>query len=249
MSLQRLSLCAILVAGPALIAQSLPSGEAVMERYIEVTGGRAAYAKQHSLVLKGNMEMAPMGLKGSLTISKAEPNLSLAEIEFAGLGKITNGFNGQVAWGLSAMQGPQVKEGEEKASAAREAHFHSENWKEDYKEVLNQGLETLDGKSCYKLKMTPHQGKPHTEFYDAKSGLQVKSITTEASPMGEIQAETMLDDWRKVEGGSLFPHKIITKGMGQTTTITLENITVNAALPAERFNLPAEIKALVDKKK
>jgi hypothetical protein len=193
------------------------------------------------------MEINAMGLKGALLIYRSEPNLTYTEIDFPGLGKMKEGFDGKVAWAFSAMQGPQVKEGDEKLNTAREARFHSENWKELYKQVETLALEAVDGKPCYKVLLTPHEGSPSTNFYDQETGFLVKSIMTLKTAMGEVKAETLTSDYRKV-GALLVPFKTALNIAGQAMTITFSSVESNAPIPKGAFELPAEIKALVDKK-
>jgi len=233
-------------AAPTVVAQ-FPKAEALLDKYIEATGGRAIYAKQRTAVAKGTMEITAMGLKGAMTLYRAEPNLSYTEIDFPNLGKMKEGFDGKVAWAFSAMQGPQIKEGDEKISAAREAHFHSENWKEIYKQVQTLGVETVEGKTCFKVELTPHQGSPTINFYDQTSGLLIKSVSTVKTAMGEITAELLLSDYRKVDG-LLAPFKNVTTAAGQVILITLDSMAANAPIPEGAFEPPAEIKALLVKK-
>ena len=86
------TVCFVSLLTPALAAQALPTGEAVMERFVQATGGKAAMDAKRSMVVKGTMEMTAMGLKGAVTIHKAAPNLSLTEVELPGIGR----FRGRV---------------------------------------------------------------------------------------------------------------------------------------------------------
>src|ERR1051325_9119674 len=117
MNSRRQFFCATLLicaAGVLAAADDLPKGEAILDKYIEVTGGKAAYAKIHSEISTGTMEIAAMGLKGTLTAYSAEPNRRLAEFTLPGIGKILDGSNGEVAWSTNPIQGPRLKEGDEK---------------------------------------------------------------------------------------------------------------------------------------
>jgi len=246
MSLSRFALGAALCVGPALLAQQLPKAEALLDKFVQATGGQAAYARQHTAIIKGTMEIGGMGLKGSLTVYRAEPNLSYTEIELSGLGKMQEGFDGKVAWAFNAMQGPQVKDGDEKANAMREARFHGENWKEDFKQVQTLGVETVEGRPCYKVQMTPHAGSPSLNFYDRESGLLLKTVATLKTAMGEITAESLPSDYRRTSG-LLLPFKVIQKVAGQVITMTFSTVESNVPIPKGTFELPAEIKALLGK--
>ncbi len=243
-----LPLCAITLALPVRAAdEKLPSGEALMEKSFEAAGGRAVFAKLRTTVLSGTMEMPAMNLKGTLKSYRAEPDLSLTEIELPGIGKMTEGYDGRVAWAYSAMQGPSVKQGDERLQAVRSARFHTEDWKADYKAVRTLGLEAFDGRECYKVELAPHQGEPFVQYLDRKTGLPAGLTMTAKTAMGDLKAETVISDYRKVEG-TLVPHKITQKAAGQVVVITFDTITYNVSIPKETFALPAEIQKLVEKK-
>src|SRR5580765_3685633 len=90
-------------AGAIACAADLPKGEALLDKYIEVTGGKAAYAKVHSDMTTGTMEFKAMGLKGKVTTYSAEPDKKYSEVVLAGMGKMQEGVNDGVAWSLSSM--------------------------------------------------------------------------------------------------------------------------------------------------
>lgn len=248
-----ISCCVVLIgslgmAAPLLAAdEPLPKAEAIIEKYLEVTGGKALYEKHHSEVSTGSMEFVGKGIKGTLTSYRAAPNKSYMVIEIAGIGKIEEGSDGQVAWSRSAMQGPRLKEGEEKAVAMRSSVFNAElHWRDHYKKAEATGVEDVDGQPCYKVVMTPNEGSPVTRFYHKKSSLIVKMVMTLKNPMGEFPVETLIGDYRK-EGDILMPHKMQQKAAGQEIAITLDSVKHNVEIPKDRFDLPDDVKALLKK--
>ena len=244
-------IAAALLAGialPRLAAADLPKAETILDKYVEVTGGKAAYQKLHSQMETGTMEFSAMGLKGSLTSYRSEPDLVYTEIVLEGLGKIQDGSDGKVAWANSAMQGPHVKEGPERAQAMQAARFNGEiHWRETYKTAETTGVEAVDGKDCYKVVLTPAEGSAVTHFYDKESGLLTKVSLTTQGPAGEVAVDSFPTDYRK-EGDILLPHKVRQSVAGQEFTITIDTVKLNPEIPKSRFDLPDEIKALVNKK-
>jgi hypothetical protein len=229
-------------------ADDLPKAETLLDKYIEATGGKAVYEKNRNQMMTGTMDFSGMGMKGTMTAYRAAPDKSYAEINLGGVGKIQEGSNGTVAWSLSAMQGPHVKEGDEKVSALQLARYDAEvHWRDTYKSVQTVGVETVDGKECYKVALTPKEGSPSTRFYDKQSGLVIKLVMTLKSPMGEVSVESLPADYRK-EGDFLVPHKVTQKTMGQEFTMTIDSVKYNVDIPTDRFDLPPEIQALVNKK-
>lgn len=241
---------ALLAGGAArlMAADELPKAATIIDKYVEVTGGKAAYQKTHSSIQTGSMEVGAMGLKGKVTSYHSEPNLTYTEVELEGMGKIMDGSDGKVAWSNSAMQGPHVKEGNEKAQAMRSARFNAElNWRDSYKTAETKGVESVEGKDCYKVVLTPEEGSAVTRFYDKESGLLLKESATMQSPMGEVQVDSYASDYRK-EGDILLAHKLRQSFAGQEFTVSIDSVKFNPEIAKDRFELPDEIKALVNKK-
>lgn len=231
-----------------LVAADLPKAETILDKSVEATGGRANYEKLHSMVITGTMEVKAAGLKGSMVSYHAAPDKMLMEVNIPGIGAIRNGSNGELAWEISALQGPRIKEGDEKANALREGKFNSAaHWRDQYKQVVTAGLEKVDGKDCYKLVLTPKEGNPETQYFDKETNLPVKVAMTVKTPMGELPTESLIGDYRK-EGDFLMPHKMTQRAAGQEVTIQFDTVQLNVDIPKEKFDLPEEIQALTKKK-
>lgn len=238
---------ALTFAGILAAAADLPKGEALLDKYIEVTGGKAAHAKIHSDMTTGTMEFKAMGLKGKITTYGAEPDKKYSEVLLDGIGKMQEGVNGGVAWSMSAMQGPRVKEGDEKTETLLQAKFNSDlNWRDLFITAETVGVETVDGKECYKVVLTPKTGSPSTRWFDKESNLLVKLSMTSKSPMGEIQSDMLVSDYRK-EGDILLPHKMIVKAGPMEFEATVDTVQHNPEIPKDRFDIPDEVKALLKK--
>ena len=240
---------AMAAAGTIPAADDLPKAETILDHYIEVTGGKAAYSKLHSETSTGTMEFAAMGIKGSMVSYHAEPDLSLVEMSIDGMGKILEGSNGQVAWSLNSMQGPRLKEGTEKSEALLHSQFNGDlRWRDLYTKVETQGMESVDGKDCYKVVLTPKSGNPITKWFEKDSGLLLKMRVKANSPMGEIESDSTVSDYRK-EGDILVPHKVVQHAATLEINTTIQSVKYNADIPKDKFELPNEIKALTNSPK
>lgn len=229
--------------------EPLPTVDAIYNHFISATGGKAAWEARHSQVQHAIIEFPKQGLKGSITIYEAAPDKYLALTELAAIGKIAGGSNGTIAWENMALTGPRIKQGVEKAEALRDGAFNAQlYWKRLYLKGETAGSETVEGHDCYKVVLTPRdgEGKPISEFFDKKSGLMIKTMTTAASPFGEINAEIVYDDYRK-DGDLLSPFRVVTRGAQQEYVVEVQSVEVNPDLPKDTFNLPAEVQALVNK--
>lgn len=246
--MNKLTLALVAVSLPLFGAdEKLPSVETVMNHFIAATGGNAAWEARHSQIQHATIDFAKQGLKGSLTIYEAAPDKYLGITELPGIGKISTGSNGDVAWENSALQGPRIKQGAERADAMREGAFNAPlYWQKLYVKAETVGSETVETHDCYKIVLTPKEGKPITEFYDKKSGLIIKTMATVTSQMGDVNAEILYDDYRK-DGDLLSPHRMVNRAAQQEFVIQIEGVEVNPDLPKDRFDLPPEIKALLNK--
>ena len=236
----------LLLAFFFLAADPLPTGEAVLAKYLEATGGMAAHEKIHGSLSKGTMSLTAQNLKGTVTVYESDPGKQVVIIDFTGIGKIEEGTDGKIAWSSSALQGARLKEGDEKDAALRAANASNKflDWKKFYKSVQNVGLEDVDGKSCYKLMMVPLTGKPEVDYYDKATGLLVKETATVVTPMGEVQTTARPGDYRK-EGDVLLPHKLVQSVAGQTIEMNITSVEFNPDFPKDRFEPPADVKALI----
>jgi len=225
-------------------AADLPSAESILDRYVEVTGGRNAYENRTSEVGHGKIEMSALGVSGKIT-SYAKPGLQYLVIELTGVGEVEQGVKDGIAWENSVMQGPRIKTGDERASALRDAVFNAPiHWRKIYSKVLTVGIESINGEDAYRVLQTPAEGNAVTTYYSVKTGLLIKLTTTVANPMGNIPVEAVMSEYKEFEG-ILAPTKMIETVAGQKIAITIDSVETNVDIPDERFNLPEAVQALV----
>src|SRR4029077_2471890 len=75
-------------------ADPLPSAESILDRYVQVTGGKQAYEKRTSEIAHGTVEFAALGIKGSMTRYAAQPDKYYYTVDIAAIGKMEAGVNG-----------------------------------------------------------------------------------------------------------------------------------------------------------
>ncbi len=234
-------------SGQVRAEEPLPKAEEILDKFVEVTGGKAAYEKVHNEKSTGTFEFVGKGVKGTLTIYRAEPNKMYTRVDLENIGAIEDGTDGETAWMLNVMQGPRIKEGEERAVSLRQATLREPLlWRKLYKSAETAGVENVDGAACYKVVLTPNEGKPETQYYDKKNNLLVKMTMTVVNQMGEIPTETVVSDYKE-QNGLQSPRKMHQKALGQEFEITIGQIDYNIDMPKDRFDLPDEIKALAKK--
>jgi hypothetical protein len=241
----------VALAGLATFAigqdEPLPKADTILDRYVEVTGGKAAYEKHTNEIAYGTLEFKAQGLKGSVTRYSAAPAQEYLVMEIEGVGKLESGMDNGVVWEKNVMLGARVKSGAERAQSLREGTFNASIlWRDLYQKAETTGTETVDGELCYKVVLTPKEGNPQTMYFQKKSGLAVKITMVAVSQMGDLPFEVTSSDY-KTFGGVSIPTKIMQKAGGQEFSITINDVKTNQPIPADRFEPPAEIKALISK--
>jgi hypothetical protein len=228
-------------------AADLPSGESLIERCIQSEGGAKAIARAQTATMTGTVEITGHNIAGPLELDQ-DGDKSYTQIELPGIGKVEEGFDGVVAWEMNLLQGARVKDGEELAAAKRASRISVlSNWKEYYKSAVTQGAENVGGKPAWNVVMTPAEGHSVEHFYfDRDSGLLVKMTQTLPTSMGDVPVEMNLGDYRAVDGIQT-PFLMTQSAMGQNMAMHIEKVVYNAKIPAGKFDLPAEVKALVKK--
>ena len=241
----RMLLTLIIISSVSLLfAGELPSGESVLDKYIETTGGLDAFEKINNRVTKGTFELVNMGVKADITVYSQAPNKVHTILKSDVLGEIQSGISDDTVWELSVMKGPVIKEGQEKENAIREATFDKfVYWQNVYKTADCIAIDTVENVECYKIVLTPESGYPNTIYINTETNLITKVETILENQMGQIPLELFISDYRKVDN-LLLAHKVTVKVMGQERIVTTDSIKQNIVIPDSIFKLPGEVAEL-----
>ena len=244
------ALTAILAAPLALMAaDKLPKADTVLDHFVEVTGGKAAYEQGHNQIARGTVEFVGKGIKGPMTEYAQAPDKVYRLVDLEGVGQVEEGSNGTVAWERSALQGPRLKEGKELAEALEEGTFNAPIlWRQLYTKVETVGSEEVNGEDCWKVTVTAKASNEENLFFSKTSGLLLKRSGIETTQMGDIPVESYMGDYKE-SGGVREPATVRQKFAGQEILLRVEDIKVNTEIPPNRFDLPDDIQALVNKAK
>ncbi len=242
-------LISLLASAGFIAAADLPTAEAVFDKYIEATGGKAGYEKLNAVSMHGTMELAGQAIKGDITIITARPDKLDIVLDLSGIGKFRSAAGGGNAWDVSPIQGPRILDGEERDLRLRNAHIDAYvQWRETYGDVKVDGEDTIDGKDCWRLLAKPPKAsKPETLWFDKQTGLVVKTTTTIFTAGSEVTAQSLPSDYRDVNGMK-FPFKLRQIVGPQTIEMTFDQVKLNPDLPPGQFEPPPDVQALLTKK-
>ncbi|MBX3389970.1 MAG: DUF620 domain-containing protein [Phycisphaeraceae bacterium] len=226
-------------------AESLPDAKAIMEKYLDALGGVDRLKKIKSRQITMNLEMPAQGLKGVVHLYQMPPAMAYSETEIAQIGKILQGSDGDTVWESNVMMGTRILKGAERAAFLRGMRFNADYDYEDlFKSMKTVGVENIAGRPAYAVEVVNQDDTKETRLFDKESGLLVGLRTTTTSQMGEIKSETVFSDYRDVQGTKV-PFKFVVKAMQTEMVTTIEKIELDAPIPAARFDLPDDVKALL----
>jgi hypothetical protein len=241
------------VAKPAEAAEVKAAGEvtaeakAVVEKFVEATGGRAAYDSIKSRKMVATMSLKETGLSGTIT-SYAKPGLALMESDLQGVGKTRVGLVDGIVWSSDPLLGPRIVEGKEAATMIASLKLDEGTNLDRFASAKVIGSENLNGVDMLKLELISKEGTKETRFYEKDSGLLSQIAMTVESPMGKIAITTQVSEYKDA-GPVKVPMKMKQTMQGMSPETVVTSLEHNVEIDDTVFALPEEIKKLIEKKK
>src|SRR5262245_35528485 len=232
-----LLLCLTLLSARA--ADSQPSVDSILDKFLDASGGRSALEKLKSRTVKGDLDL--MGTTSEWMLYAKAPNKQFAEFNNPTLGSVADGFDGAVAWSKN-QSGVRVKEGEELAKVKRDAEFHRYlNLKKTYPDLAYKGTETVDDQEVHVLESKPSPSSKERFFFSTKSNLIIRQQSEFVGPDGTIGVTVRMADYRSVDGAQ-YAHslkfKIAAGGQEFEFAIKIKEIKHNVAIEDGKFVKP-----------
>jgi len=189
-------LVALLVPGTthaAITSEAQP----IVARWIEATGGRAAFLADTALHVKGR-EVAE-GMHGTFEYWSQGPDRIL-QVEDTGTLRMRAGFDGTAGWRTDlAARGVVPLQDKDLEALRAEAWFLSEQWANDDQ----GGGSIVFGQTAYRaghalasLQVTPPVGPPRTLWFDTQTGL----LARETEHRDQYTWDESLGGWKTVAG-------------------------------------------------
>lgn len=190
----------LLIAPAGAQAPALPTVDQILTRYVEASGGRAAIERVTSITAWGTLTVPDAGVSGSIELYAKAPNLMAAYVDIGGMQQV-EAYDGAVAWTNDPQNGLRVKTGAELVDARVSAVFNMElRMQEVFPTMTVVGREAVGSGEAYVVVGTPAEGTPIRMFFAVDTGLIVRQIVTRQSPMGPLEVDVTLDDYRAVDG-------------------------------------------------
>ncbi len=228
---------------PIQAAQESPTVDSILARAIQALGGKTAIEKVKTRIIKGEMELPGMSLKGPWEVYAKAPDKQVSRAEIAGAASTEEGFDGKVAWTKGPDGGVREKTGEELAKTKRDADFYRElNVKKLYPDIAYKGVEQFEGEEVDVLESHPSKSSKERFSFSKKTGLGVRQESEFEIPQGKIRLDLRFLDYKPQEGLQ-FPRKltghITVEGQEMEMVIRISEIRYNEPIDDAKFAKPA----------
>jgi len=235
------AILSVLLGAPVVRAQE--SADTVLQQYIEAVGGKAALEKIKNRVIKGSFSIPDMGMYAQIEMYIAPPDKAATFIDLGSFGSASNGVNGDVVWEINPMIGARILSGADRLAGLRQAQLDPMlNWQKSFTKAELAGSDTVQGKPCTKISLTPSEGDPVFCCFDNESHLLTRMV-------GSRDGQSMqsdFSDYRAIDGVMVsFKSAMYTPQF--SFEVKIDSVQHNLDIPAEKFQLPAEISSMVGK--
>ena len=206
----------------------------IVNKYVTAIGGKDAIANVKSVVMQGSTEV--MGGEGNTTVTIVVGKGYKTESDFNGQ-KVIQCITSTGGWGLNpymGMQTPtalpaeQVKASQMQLQLNPLVGYAASGYKIDL-----AGKDFAD----YKIKMSGN-GRDIVFYINQKTSLLDKFSTTISAQGQSIDITISFSDYRKIDGGLLFPYVQVGEYPGATLTTTFKTINVNTTVDPTTFDMP-----------
>lgn len=225
----------LLTMGQWVVAQSTPTADQVLDKYIAAIGGKEALMKVTDMTTNMSSEMNGNAI--IVTRKQKMPAMFSMVINANGMEVMKQtGDGAKVAMG--GMQGSRTLDGPAaQQMTLMNTLFPELHYAENGVKTTLVGPEKVDGKDTYKLSHTTADGATTwTDNFDATTGLKVQSVTTAKSPQGEATTTSVYSDYKET-GGIKFPMTIVQQSPRGPMTMSVDNVKINKGLKDSDFTV------------
>ena len=229
---------------------NLPSADDILAKYTTALGGDAAIHKVTSRVITYKLDAsgAP-GAAGpppttTVEVDMKAPNMAVT-MSKSSAGNTSNGFDGTAAWAMDAKGKVNDVAGPGLAAAQRNADFYGAtgldlNLKSRYTRFAVRRTEKVEARDAYVVFGFKQQAGAPADwlYFDTQTGLLLRLVEFNASPLGNDPTYTDYHDYRKV-GGVKYPFNIERYTMAAFTSISTQKVQDNVPMDASKFAKPA----------
>ena len=179
------------------------TAEGIINRYINLIGGKDNLEDVQSIELKGSADLDMQGQSFKLEFYslKNNQNQSLSTVSAGGMQVQKSVFNKDQ--GYNVVNGQKIILSEDELEQALTDSKLFSELSYDYEIVKLVGSSTIDDQKVYEIKISDN----NTEYYSIETGLKVKEVENQLIDGNQITIETTIKEYQEVNG-ILIPSEI-----------------------------------------
>jgi hypothetical protein len=227
---------------PADGPDDLPTPAEIIDRHIEVTGGRAAYERITSRRVEGTMDQE--GQRSAITMLQRAPGHRHVRVTRSGGSEQRFITNPDESW---TYEGDLVvaSSGEQRVQEIRRAVFDMLlDWSAHYPLARTIGLEPVDGRPHYKVQLMAEDCHKVLLYFDAETGRNTRTVQDIAYAGDTIRADQRVDEYRSFDGVALPVRTHRTLQFRARQVVQVYEFTAvehNVEMPDALFRTPPEL--------
>ena len=221
----------------------LPSLKEILERADKAMGGSAAWKSTNTIMMKGVLQTEDSSAFVAIEIYKKAPDKSLMKMKLAQDLEMREVCDGKSAWSEDPRGGSKEYKGEELENRLRRSQFSEQSTMilmAATGKVL--GVEKVGLQTAYVVEYSAQKNEMTKLYFDAESGLPIRSIETYTKPEGTSIVKLDMDDYRPVDG-MMIPFRMRRTEKGAVIRIKLTQVKNNLPIDDEMFVKPAPASA------
>jgi hypothetical protein len=213
-----------------------PSGEQLLEKYVQAAGGAATIDKVTSRVMKGTIDFGGKSLPIDIYSKDPEKRISFTHMPE---GDSVTAFNGNEGWLGTPGRPLREMHGSDLDGASIDADLHlATHFKTMFSEVRVRGTEKVGDHEAYVV-VGQREGKPPIRLYfDEQSGLLVRLVRFGETALGWLPTQIDYADYRDTNGVKI-PYRWTLARPSGRFTIQVSEMKQNVPVDEAKFAKPA----------
>lgn len=224
---------------PKPSAEALLSADQIVAKYEQAIGGRAAFEKLKSRVMKGTQTSNGDGMALPLEVDQVAPNKLAVIITPPKGAPVLTGYNGTTGW-MKNPRGQREITGGPLSQLKRSADFLGYFMlKEMYPGMVVMGREKVGEREAYVVASQITDNRMEKLYFDTETGLLLRILAITQTQLAPLPEQTDFEDYREVDGVKLpftVRQSYVDPWAGWTRKYT--EIKHNVAVEGAKFNMP-----------
>jgi photosynthetic reaction center cytochrome c subunit len=212
-----------------------PSGDQLLDKYVQASGGAAAIDKVTSRVMKGTIDVGGKAI--SIDIYSKDPDKRISLMHMPE-GESVTAFDGHEGWTGAPGRPLREMHGGDVDGASIDADLHlATHLKAMFSEVKTRGTEKVGDSEAYVVVGQREEKTPIRLYFDTQTGLLVRMVRFGETALGRMPVQIDYADYRATDGVKI-PYRWTLARPSGRFTIQVSEVKQNVPVDDAKFVKP-----------